>query len=50
VLKQCDMKMLFGHFNAEVGREDIFNPAVGNKDSQEISNDSGFRVFKLCHV
>jgi hypothetical protein len=36
------MKMLLGDFSAKVGREDIFNPTIGNENLQEISNDNGF--------
>jgi hypothetical protein len=32
------------HFNAKVGREDIFNPTIGNESLHEISNDNGVRL------
>jgi hypothetical protein len=35
------MKILLGHFNAKVGREDIFKPTIGNESLHEISNDNG---------
>jgi hypothetical protein len=35
------MKILLGDFNIKVGREDIFEPTVGNESLHEISNDSG---------
>ncbi|PNF29988.1 hypothetical protein B7P43_G06965 [Cryptotermes secundus] len=35
------MKILLGDFNAEVGREDIFKPTIGN----ESSNDNGVVNF-----
>jgi hypothetical protein len=38
------MKILLGHFNAKVGREDIFKPTVGNKSLHEISNDNGITL------
>jgi hypothetical protein len=38
------MKILLGDFNAEVGREDIFKPTIGNKSLHEINNDNGVRV------
>jgi hypothetical protein len=38
-----DMKILFGDFNAKVGREDIFEPTIGNESSHKISNDNGVR-------
>jgi hypothetical protein len=31
-------------FNAEVGRENIFNLTIGNEGSHEISNDNGIRA------
>jgi hypothetical protein len=33
------MKILLGDFDAEVGREDIFKPTIGNESLHEISND-----------
>jgi hypothetical protein len=38
------MRILLGDFNAKVGREDIFNPTIGNESLHEISNDNGVRV------
>jgi hypothetical protein len=35
---------VLGDFNAKVGREDIFKPAIGNKSLYEIINDNGARV------
>jgi hypothetical protein len=35
------MKILLEHINAEVGREDIFKPTIGNASLLEISNDKG---------
>jgi hypothetical protein len=34
------MKILLGDFNAEVGKEDIFKPTIGNKSLHEISNNN----------
>jgi hypothetical protein len=44
------MKMLWGDFNAKIGREDIFKPTIGKESSHEISNDNGVRVvnFSTC--
>ncbi|PNF34106.1 hypothetical protein B7P43_G01139 [Cryptotermes secundus] len=41
------MKILLGDFNAEVGREDIFKPRIGNESLHEISNDNGVRVVNF---
>jgi exonuclease III len=43
------MKILFGDFNAKVGREDIFKPTIGNENLHAISNDNGVRVVTLRH-
>jgi hypothetical protein len=42
------MKILLGDVNAKVGREDIFNPTIGNESLQEISNDNGFRLVNFA--
>jgi hypothetical protein len=44
------IKILVGHFNAKVGREDIFKPTIGNESLHEISNDNGVRLvnFATC--
>jgi hypothetical protein len=34
------MKSLLGDFSAEVSREDIFKPTIGNESLYEISNDN----------
>jgi exonuclease III len=34
------MKILLGDFNAKVGKENIFNPKIGNESLHEISNDN----------
>ena len=35
------MKIVLGHFNAKVGRENIFNPTTGNESLHQDSNDNG---------
>jgi hypothetical protein len=42
------MKILLGHFNAKVGREDIFKLTIGNESLHEISNDNGVRVVNFA--
>jgi hypothetical protein len=42
------MKILLRDFNAKVGREDIFKPAVGNESLHAISNDNGVRVVNFA--
>jgi hypothetical protein len=41
------MKIFLGDFNAEVGREDIFKPIIGNESLHEASNDNGVRVVNF---
>jgi hypothetical protein len=36
-----DVKILFGDFNAKLGRENIFKPTIRNESLHEISNDIG---------
>jgi len=38
------MKILLGDFNAKVGRENIFNPTIGNDSLHQDSNDNGVRL------
>jgi exonuclease III len=42
------MKILLGDFNAEVSREDIFKPTIGNESLHEIGNDNGIRVVSFA--
>jgi hypothetical protein len=42
------MKILSGDFNAEVGREDIIEPRIGNESLHETSNDNGVRVVNFA--
>jgi hypothetical protein len=39
---------MIGDFNAEVGREDIFEQTVGNESLDEISNDNGVGVVNFA--
>jgi hypothetical protein len=36
------MKMLLGDFNANVCKEDILKPTIGNESLDETSNDNGW--------
>jgi exonuclease III len=47
-LLKYHMKILLGDFNAEVSRDDIFKPTVGNESLQEISNNYGVRVVNFA--
>jgi hypothetical protein len=42
------MKILFGDFNAKVGRRDIFKPKIGKESSHEFSKDNGARVVNFA--
>jgi hypothetical protein len=41
------MKILLGHFNAKVSREDNFKQTIGYESLHEISKDNGFRVVNI---
>jgi hypothetical protein len=41
------MNILLAHFNAKVGKEDIFKLTVGNERIDENDNDNGVRVVKF---
>jgi hypothetical protein len=40
--------LVSSHFNAKVGREDIFKTTIGNESLHEISNDNGVRVVNFA--
>jgi exonuclease III len=42
------VKILLGDFSAKVGREDIFEPTIGNDSLREISNDNGIRAVNFA--
>jgi hypothetical protein len=42
-----DMNILLADFNANVGRENIFKPRIGNESLHEISKDNGFGVVNF---
>jgi hypothetical protein len=42
------MEILLEDFNAKVGREDIFKPAIENESLHESSNDNGVRVVNFA--
>jgi len=42
------MKILLGDFNAEVGREIIFKPTVGNESLHQDSNDNGVGIVNFA--
>jgi endonuclease/exonuclease/phosphatase family metal-dependent hydrolase len=42
------MKNLLGDFNAKVGREDTFKPAIGKESLHQDSNDTGVRVVNFA--
>jgi hypothetical protein len=39
---------MLGNFNAEVGREDIFKPTIGNEGFNGISIDNSVRVVNFA--
>jgi len=42
------MKILLGDFNAKVGRENIFKPAIGNESLHQDSNNNGVRIVNFA--
>jgi exonuclease III len=46
--RRYHMKILMRDFNANVGREDIFKPIIGNESLHEVSNDNGVREVNFA--
>jgi len=42
------MKILLGHFNAKLGREDIFKVTTGNERLHQYSNVNGVRLVNIA--
>jgi hypothetical protein len=42
------MKILLGDFNAKVGRDNIFNPTIGNESLHQDSNDNDVRIVNFA--
>jgi hypothetical protein len=42
------MKILLGDFSAQVSKEDIFKPTIGNESLNEINNDNGVRAVNFA--
>ena len=42
------MKILLGDFNAKVGRENTFQPTIGNESEHPGSNDNGIRLVNFA--
>jgi hypothetical protein len=42
------MKILFGDFNAKVGREESFKPTVGSESLHEINDDNRVRAVNFA--
>ena len=42
------MKILFGNFNANLEREGIFKPTVGNESLCQDSNDNGVKIVNVA--
>jgi len=43
-----ETKILLGHFNAKLGREDIFKPTIGNESLHQGSNDNGVIIVNFA--
>ena len=44
-LQVYHMETLLGHFNAQVGRENNFQPTTGNESARAWSNSNGIRLL-----
>jgi hypothetical protein len=42
------MKIVFGEFNAKVGRENIFKPTIGKESLHQDSNYNGVRIVNFA--
>ena len=42
------MKTLLEDFNAKVGRENIFRPAIGNESLHQDSNENGVTIVNFA--
>ena len=42
------MKILLGDFNAKVGRENIFNPTIGNESLHRDTHDNGVVIVNFA--
>jgi len=42
------MKLCSSDFNAKLGREDSFNPTIGNDSLHQSSNDNGVRIVNFA--
>ena len=42
------MKIIFGDFNAKVGRENIFKLTIGNERQHQDNNDNGVRIVNFA--
>jgi hypothetical protein len=47
LLRKFNFLILFGDFTAKVGRENIFQPTIGNESRHRDSNDNGDRLVNL---
>jgi hypothetical protein len=47
-LPRCNINILFGDFNAKLGREDIFKPTIVNESLHQDSNDKGVRIVNFA--
>ncbi|CAG4934632.1 unnamed protein product [Colias eurytheme] len=45
---QYDVKIVLGDFNAKVGKEEVFVPAIGRHSKHDRSNDNGIRLISFA--
>ena len=46
--KKYHMKSLLGNCDVKMGRENIFNPAIGNESLHRDSNDNDVRIVNFA--
>jgi hypothetical protein len=45
-IARSDIKIILGDFNAEVGKESIYKPTIGNKSLHNETNNNGIKMFQ----
>jgi hypothetical protein len=43
-----DVEMVMGHFNAKIGKEDIFIPAIGQNSLHQTCNDNSLKAVDFA--
>jgi len=46
-IANSDIKIIFGDFNAKVGKEDIYKPTVGTESLHKVTNNTGIKMIQF---